>query len=599
MDKSEKKNISKAKKTMKNTEKSCLICYGKLKKTKISCPSCEEEICFDCVRDFLLQNEKKEAECPLCKKHWTDDFIRNNTPKVFHNKQFREYKSKVDLSIEKSMFPMAMSAVKRERKNRERQKELQELRNERLLLKARLREINDKIRYVEEQSRDYENGNIVAEDEDEVVSYTRPCPVGECKGSLNNHGKCGLCDVKVCLKCENIKEDEHKCNKDDVASVKEKMKGTVPCPSCHSLIFKTSGCFDGETIIPLWNGTTKKAYEISIGDELIGDDGKKRTVINLMNGKDMMYEVIQNKADNYIVNSEHKLLLINGAKNSLCDKGETLEITVKDYLNLSNNLKKKLYGYRINGVNWDKKELTSIKVVLKGIGKYYGWHIDENHRFILSDYTAVRNCSHMFCTKPGCYTSFDWKTRKTIKDSQNTNPHYYAFKAANGGMRRDPLDIPCGGINNNAIVAIFKKYIIPDDPFELCRSIHHNRIIVLPTFQPGNITQNLDITVKFLLNDFDEKKYEQELKKRHKKREKMESLYPLLDMFIQVMTEQLMEIPRVKSRKEFDVVYKNMIEVQAYTNTELKKLSLQFDNSMPVIENFYIIPNKIARRDRY
>jgi hypothetical protein len=328
------------------------------------------------------------------------------------------------------------------RKTRERVKEMKA---ERLALKKRIRELNLEIS-ASEQS--LERGEVVEEegaseskgDETEGSEfYSRPCPIEDCKGSLSSRGKCGLCENLMCLKCENKKTEDHECNKDDVASVKEKMKGTVPCPSCGSRIFKTGGC------------------------------------------------------------------------------------------------------------------------------------------------------QHMWCTKPGCETSFDWKTGKRISNSHNTNPHYYAFRTANGGMPRDPHDIPCGGlppIRNT--IAIFSRYSSIDGS-EIQRSIPHNQTVMLPRYSPGAITDNIDLTVKFLMNEIKEEKYEKEIRARHKKREKLNSVYPLLEMYIQTMTEMLIRISGVSSQGEFDVVFSEMVSLQEYTNKELEKLAKEFDNVMPVIRNFYIM----------
>jgi hypothetical protein len=446
--KADKKTMKPQKKKVE--KKTCPTCYGNLKKSSISCSNCEADICLDCVKMFLLQNEKKEAECPLCNHSWNDEFIRNNTPKNFHNKEFRDYKAKVDLSIEKSLFPAAMVHVQREKILRHTRERLADMKAERLVLKRRLRELNVEIRDVEQslnRGEVFEEPAGASESKGEESSnfYSRPCPVDECKGALNSRGKCGLCENVMCLKCENKKTEDHVCKKDDVASVKEKMKGTFPCPTCRSLIFKTSGC------------------------------------------------------------------------------------------------------------------------------------------------------DHMFCTKPGCETSFDWKSGKKIANSRNTNPHYYAFRAANGGMPRDPLDVPCGGLPPiRDTMAIFQRYAPDVDGAEVQRSIAHNLTVVLPQYAPGAVTDNIGLTVKFLMNDITEQKYEKELRARHKKREKLNSVHPLLEMYIQTMTEMVIRISSVRRQSEFDVVLSEMMSLQDYTNKELEKLAKEFDNVMPVIRNFYILTREPA-----
>uniref|UniRef100_A0A6C0I1E6 DNA topoisomerase (ATP-hydrolyzing) n=1 Tax=viral metagenome TaxID=1070528 RepID=A0A6C0I1E6_9ZZZZ len=68
-------------------------------------------------------------------------------------------------------------------------------------------------------------------------------------------------------------------------------------------------CVSPETPILLWNGTIKQAKLVEIGDVLINDEGKQTTVTELFKGNDNMYEIQQNKGDNFTVNSEHTLTL--------------------------------------------------------------------------------------------------------------------------------------------------------------------------------------------------------------------------------------------------------------------------------------------------
>jgi DNA gyrase/topoisomerase IV subunit B len=68
------------------------------------------------------------------------------------------------------------------------------------------------------------------------------------------------------------------------------------------------GCLDPDTKIMMWDGSKKYAKHIKIGDELVGDDGYKRTVLKTTSGEDNMYEI--NIDDEiFVVNSQHKLTL--------------------------------------------------------------------------------------------------------------------------------------------------------------------------------------------------------------------------------------------------------------------------------------------------
>mgnify|MGYP003776041067 CR=1 FL=1 len=165
------------------------------------------------------------------------------------------------------------------------------------------------------------------------------------------------------------------------------------------------GCVDPNTPILTWGGSKKLAKDIQIGDELIGDDGTKRTVQDICEGVDDMYEIYQHKFDNYIVNSQHILTFkISGHcsiywldkkkmwtmgwldmnkrkfrfksmsttrttktkedvyedmvkyRNTL-DTNDILEIKVKDYLTLPDSVKNKLKGYKTSGVQWKHQDV--------------------------------------------------------------------------------------------------------------------------------------------------------------------------------------------------------------------------------------------------
>lgn len=70
-----------------------------------------------------------------------------------------------------------------------------------------------------------------------------------------------------------------------------------------------SKCCALGTKVPCFDGSIKNVEDIKVGEYLIGDDGKKRKVLNKIHGFGEMYEVSQSRGDPYVVNSEHILSL--------------------------------------------------------------------------------------------------------------------------------------------------------------------------------------------------------------------------------------------------------------------------------------------------
>jgi len=68
-------------------------------------------------------------------------------------------------------------------------------------------------------------------------------------------------------------------------------------------------CISPNTPVLLWSAPPKRADEIVVGDELIGDDGTRRCVLEVVRGEGALYEVMQTNGESYTVNEEHILTL--------------------------------------------------------------------------------------------------------------------------------------------------------------------------------------------------------------------------------------------------------------------------------------------------
>lgn len=153
-------------------------------------------------------------------------------------------------------------------------------------------------------------------------------------------------------------------------------------------------CFGKDTEILLWDGSVKMSQDIQIGDKLIGDDGEPRTVAKLLTGKAVMYTISQQKGMTYSVTGNHTLSLKCGLHKSKfwnntksrwtvkwlssdyhlkskffrteedaneylnqIDDIDTIDITVKEYLDIPKNVRDRLYGYRAPFVNWPSRNV--------------------------------------------------------------------------------------------------------------------------------------------------------------------------------------------------------------------------------------------------
>ena len=86
-------------------------------------------------------------------------------------------------------------------------------------------------------------------------------------------------------------------------------------------------CLKKGTLLPTYNGTVSKIEDIQIGDELIGDDGNSRKVLNKVEGTGKLFEISQCKSASYVVNEnhiiclrmpDHKVIFWNKTKTAWC-----------------------------------------------------------------------------------------------------------------------------------------------------------------------------------------------------------------------------------------------------------------------------------------
>ena len=116
-------------------------------------------------------------------------------------------------------------------------------------------------------------------------------------------------------------------------------------------------CLGKGTKVLMFDGTLKNVEDITVGEQLMGDDSTPRTVLSLARGSEKMYWIHQNKAQSYRVNESHILSLKRSRNSKKYTKGEVLNIAVKEYLEKSDKFKSNYKGYKV-AVEFDEKPIT-------------------------------------------------------------------------------------------------------------------------------------------------------------------------------------------------------------------------------------------------
>ena len=183
-------------------------------------------------------------------------------------------------------------------------------------------------------------------------------------------------------------------------------------------------CFDPETPILMWDGSSKRAGDIIVDDILVDDLGNPTKVRTTCSGLKNMYDVIPDKdnfmkhrvTDNHILTLKirrHKSIRKSGSKNkkythmveflnreeinfqrkdfislkeaedfvNSFDDDDTLDITIENYLKLNETTKDYLVLFKVEGIHWQKKDVEMDPYLL---GLWLGDGLSDGTGFALN-----------------------------------------------------------------------------------------------------------------------------------------------------------------------------------------------------------------------
>ena len=235
---------------------------------------------------------------------------------------------------------------------------------------------------------------------------------------------------------------------------------------------------------------------------------------------------------------------------------------------------------------------TSISIKPIGQGRYYGWAVDRNKRFLLADTTVLRNCNQMYCVS--CQTPFDWITLKIVTSGTIHNPHYYEMMKRKGALPRNPGDVPCGG---------FPEYWhLVDHPdsveqhitnaylqfHRLCREVqdvsqHNYRMHVDNATTTG-------INIKYLLGDLTDAKWGQQLAITEKKRKRDAEIQEVFAAFLMIAVNIINTVQNYRTDANRPFTYlakKEAEEILLQLQTEVTELIVIMNDAFKGISISY------------
>jgi hypothetical protein len=239
---------------MSESEPMCMICIEPFtkqpNKKRAQCPYCNVSACVKCTQTYLLETTD-DPHCMECRKAWTRETMDTILLTTWLNGEFKKHRENILLDRERARLPAAQLIIERRKRAEEYYPEREQLHEEIVeLLKQveekerRMHEIDTIIRIYNAGQDPFENSNT--KELIERRTFIMPCPAKECRGFLSSVYKCGVCDVRVCPDCREVKghdrEVEHTCDPNTVETVRAIKKETRPCPECGTNIFKIDGC---------------------------------------------------------------------------------------------------------------------------------------------------------------------------------------------------------------------------------------------------------------------------------------------------------------------------------------------------------------------
>ena len=224
----------------------------------------------------------------------------------------------------------------------------------------------------------------------------------------------------------------------------------------------------------------------------------------------------------------------------------------------------------------------------------------------------ISGCDQMWCTQ--CQVAFSWKSG-TIDQGRVHNPHFYQYMQNNDTNVRVPGEQVCGGLPGYYSISRMLRRFIRDPSHSyfvksmaLYRSLIHNQRVVIDSLRRKlNVNQdNLDLRVKYLAKDVDDKYMLRYITQRDNIRQKNTAMLHVLELLNVVMTEQINTLmtqdggPTSGSMREkfiakLDTMHEVAINTRAYCNKELEKISRNYNMKVYFIGDDYSVEQKMVK----
>lgn len=206
----------------------------------------------------------------------------------------------------------------------------------------------------------------------------------------------------------------------------------------------------------------------------------------------------------------------------------------------------------------------------------------------------IDGCNMMFCTQ--CHTAFCWRTGEIIKNERVHNPHYYEWLRQNsrdGTIPREQGDNPCDAQGHITMRTLRTKLqgcnLLSYDLEDLLWNIHrihvHIELVEIPRL--ANVfTNNTDLRVRYMLNEYTETMWKHEMYKRKKRAEKSTAIRQVYEMIHTVIIEEFRKI-----LESDPLLFPHILEaittfenLRIYANAQFLEISKLYQCKTPLIQ---------------
>jgi hypothetical protein len=157
----------------------------------------------------------------------------------------------------------------------------------------------------------------------------------------------------------------------------------------------------------------------------------------------------------------------------------------------------------------------------------------------------IDGCDQMWCTM--CHTAFSWNTGE-IETRMIHNPHFFEYqRKQNAILPRAIGDIPCGRELDHQATD-YMRHIMTVKQFDesliirihdIIRAVLHLQMIDLPLHRPDRVVDFLDLRIKYISSQIDEREFRSRLARDMKKHSKSCEIGEVIQMLMITVIELL------------------------------------------------------------